>query len=41
MGKIFEGIKFVKRLGPPMQAVGPPRSDAGMGIGMLRGKGTT
>ena len=27
--------------GPPRQAAGPPRPGAGVGVGMLRGKGTT
>ena len=27
--------------GPPRQATGPPQSGAGVGVGMLRGKGTT
>ena len=33
--------KLAQAPGPPMQATGQPRSDAGVGIGMLRGKGTT
>ena len=31
---------FHKAMGPPRQATGPPRSGAGVGVGMLRGKGT-
>ena len=27
--------------GPPRQAMGPPRSGADVGVGMLRGRGTT
>ena len=28
-------------MGPPTQAMGPPWSDAGVGVGMLRGAGDT
>ena len=33
--------KAKKATGPLRQAAGPPRSGAGMGVGMVRGKGTT
>ena len=31
----------VQEAGSPRQATGPPRSGAGVGVGMLRGRGTT
>ena len=36
-GGIWGAIVIVKSTGPPIQATGPPRTDAGAGIGMRRG----
>ena len=36
--KLYQS-QFLKAMGPPRQATGPPWSGAGVGVGVLRGAG--